>query len=79
MTTPSAVPHVRIDPRFGFSCLTPAHNPERDMFARIAQEGRDAEALAIMDRAVRACRQHIENRQVAMLLRGGWDIREQNV
>lgn len=71
--------HVRIDPRFGFSILTPASNPERDMFARLAHEGRHAEARAIMDRAAMACRLHIENRQVALLLRGSWLVREKAV
>lgn len=71
--------HVRMDPRFGFSILTPINNPERDMFARLANEGRHDEARAIMDRAVSACRLHIENRQVAMLLRGSWLVREQAV
>lgn len=71
--------HVRMDPRFGFSILTSVNNPERDMFARLANEGRHDEARAIMDRAVAACRLHIENRHVAMLIRGGRLVREQAV
>lgn len=78
MTTPTATPHVRIDPRFGFSRLSD-HNPERDMLARLADEGRHDEVRAILDQSVRACWLHLENREVARLLRGGSSIKRQAI
>lgn len=76
MTTPT--PHVRIDPRFGFSRLS-TDNPERDMLARLAAAGRHDEVRALLDQSVRACRQHIENRQIALLLRHGQAIKRQAI
>ena len=79
MTTPTPTPHVHIDPRFGFSLFTPTDNPERDEFARLAAAGRHDEVRAILNQAVRACRAHIDNREVAVLLRMGQSIKRQAV